>query len=230
MFATEKSFIFNRSNLNLSLIKRHDIFANKTSTSNSLKRSVWHHIFDTLFYTGTLYIYFYSCHSTSCREIQRCLAASREERCDTVPPENEKLAEDRRRCEPVNFTTSTTTATTKMAYRGRLRSLKERTNNKWCKSSSVARMHARCNALATDLEIVSSTPTRWRRSRRVSLCHALFYTRDNWGRDRVNRRISVQSSSTRMHPWNQTTMRRTADRPPVWTIFKSEEKSTLIKM
>jgi len=99
-------------------------------------------------------------------------SVSREKRCGTVLPEKEPWDSQRitagasvsiwRRRWLLRLRSTTTTRTVS-AYRERLRSLKERT--KWCKSSSVARMHARCNALATDLEIVSSTPTRWRRSR-----------------------------------------------------------------
>lgn len=65
---------------------------------------------------------------------------------------------DRRRCERVKLTTAASSRTAS-AYRGRLRSLKER-------AKRCTYTHIRCNALATDLEIVSSTPTRRRRSRR----------------------------------------------------------------
>jgi hypothetical protein len=155
----------------------------------------------------------------------------------------ETRAEDRRRCKRVNLTTSTSTATTTMkktartvpAYRGRLRSLKERT--KWCKSSSVAHMHARCNALATDLEIVSSTPTHADVDYvlRLFMSCALFCARDNEGQNRVNKGISVQSA-TRTHPWNQTTIRWTRRiAVSFWTfcfctIFNPVAKSSLIKM
>lgn len=163
----------------------------ETSTSNLSKRSIWNKIYLILYYlfhTWRIFsIFFYSCRSISYRFSVPSRRSSYERR-DVARCHLKMSLETRggsgRRCERVSLTTTSTTATATMtttaktacttsAYRGRLRSLKEWT--KWCKSSSVARMHARCNALATDLEIVSSTPTRWRRPRRASLCHA----RDN---------------------------------------------------